>query len=249
MRTEESAMFAEDWHLLEKHLQMHPTDILVLPEMPFNKWFMASKPTSQEEKKLIWIESEKLHQSWLKKISILPVKAVISSFPTTVNGSQLNEAFVLSDETYKPVHYKRNLPEEPGTWEKSWYSPAKFSFQSFEILNNVNAGVLLCSELWFFDHSRAYGQQNTDLIFVPRATAPTSLNQWVFAGQSAAVVSGAFVASSNRFGETFGGRGYIISPDGDVLGITTPSSPFITIRVNTQEARAAKETYPRYVSE
>jgi N-carbamoylputrescine amidase len=80
------------------------------------------------------------------------------------------------------------------------------------------------------------------------------VERWLLALRMAAIVSGAFVISSNHVGlgpsgVNFGGAGAIISPEGEVLGVTSFAEPFITIAVNLQEAEAAKKNYPRYVRE
>jgi N-carbamoylputrescine amidase len=44
-----------------------------------------------------------------------------------------------------------------------------------------------------------------------------------------------------------GGQGWIITPDGEVLGLTSPEHPFITADIELNAAELAKRTYPRYV--
>jgi len=46
-----------------------------------------------------------------------------------------------------------------------------------------------------------------------------------------------------------GGQGWIISPDGDVLAITSVDRPIVTLEIDLNEAEQAKKTYPRYVLE
>jgi N-carbamoylputrescine amidase len=65
----------------------------------------------------------------------------------------------------------------------------------------------------------------------------------------AAIVSGAFVLSSNRVGEDFGGHGWVISPEGEVIAETSRDEPFLTVSINLKEAELAKQTYPRNIQE
>ncbi|MDT8377286.1 MAG: hypothetical protein RQ739_00235 [Desulfotignum sp.] len=71
----------------------------------------------------------------------------------------------------------------------------------------------------------------------------------------AAMVAGAFCLSSNFNGpnvpgEDFSGAGWIIEPErGVVRGLTDPRQWILTLDVDLEEARAAKQTYPRYVRE
>jgi N-carbamoylputrescine amidase len=92
------------------------------------------------------------------------------------------------------------------------------------------------------------------LLAVPRATPRETLEKWQVGGRAAAVVAGAFVVSSNpvsRVDEAanLGGQGWVVGPDGDVLGLTSGEQPFLTIEIDLQEAERAKQTYPRYVPE
>lgn len=48
---------------------------------------------------------------------------------------------------------------------------------------------------------------------------------------------------------TFGGQGWIVGPDSEVLGLTSTERLFMTLEIDLDEAERAKLTYPRYVSE
>lgn len=67
------------------------------------------------------------------------------------------------------------------------------------------------------------------------------------------MVAGAFGLSSNRAGPgptggfDWAGRGWVVDPDGEVLGVTSAGEPFLTLEVDPAEAEAAKSSYPRYV--
>jgi N-carbamoylputrescine amidase len=102
------------------------------------------------------------------------------------------------------------------------------------------------------EHARAYGQAGVHLLVVPRATPRQTLDKWLAGGRAAAVVAGAFTLSSNPLSEpteraNLGGQGWIIGPDGEVLGITSAEQPFVTIELDLAAAEHAKQTYPRYV--
>jgi N-carbamoylputrescine amidase len=47
----------------------------------------------------------------------------------------------------------------------------------------------------------------------------------------------------------FGGAGWVIDPEGNVLATTTDQEPFVTLDVDLAEAHSAKKSYPRYVAE
>ena len=77
----------------------------------------------------------------------------------------------------------------------------------------------ICTELWFMEHARAYGQGGVHLLAVPRATPRETLDKWLAGGRAAAIVSGAFTLSSNSASRpadiaNLGGQGWIVGPDG-----------------------------------
>jgi len=92
------------------------------------------------------------------------------------------------------------------------------------------------------------------LIVSPRATETASLDMFLAGARVAALVSGCFVLSSNRVGNTpgeatFGGQGWVVGPDGDVLALTSAEHPFVTVAIDLGAADQAKSTYPRDVLE
>ena len=105
------------------------------------------------------------------------------------------------------------------------------------------------------EHASEYGKQDIHLLVCPRVTPQSSVDKWIAAGQAAAVVSGAFCLSSNLSGPNiesieFGGAGWVIEPEeGNVLGVTSPNKPFLTVEIDLEHAEKAKLTYPRYVSD
>jgi len=60
-------------------------------------------------------------------------------------------------------------------------------------------------------------------------------------------LSGINRISQNNEDADLGGQGWIVEPDGRVLGLTTPEHPFLTLDIDLNKAEKAKYTYPRYV--
>jgi N-carbamoylputrescine amidase len=105
----------------------------------------------------------------------------------------------------------------------------------------------------FNEWARHYGREGADLIVVPRATPVATLHRWQAAIQMAAVVSGCYVASSNRAGEeegvTFGGQGWIVDPSGVVIAETSADEPVVACDIYRSVAAHAKREYPCYVDD
>jgi predicted amidohydrolase len=186
---------------------------------------------------------------------------VIASRPVGRSNDRRNEGFVASPDTgYSPVRHKYYLPDEEGFWEARWYERGEGTFPLTQA-GPATVGLLICTELWFLERARVYGRAGAHLlaklarsaIAVPRATGKPTLAKWLIGGRAAAVVSGAYVGSSNKRSDDpavdLGGEGWLVGPDGEVLALTSPASPAVTVSIDLAHAEAAKRTYPRYVRE
>jgi N-carbamoylputrescine amidase len=214
--------------------------------MPFAPWLAAS-PTFESTS---WEAAVRDHDRWLSRLAELAPAAVIGSRPVTRNGMRLNEGFVWIPATgYTAVHDKRFLPDEDGYWEAKWYAPGEDRFD-LATAAGARLGMLICTEMWSLGHAQRYGQAGAQLVVVPRATGRPTVEKWLVGGRAAAIVSGAYCLSSNwtasEGGGDFGGRGWVIDPDGTVLAVTTADQPFATVTIDLGVADAARHTYPRY---
>ena len=244
---DEPDAFAADWSALCAHARRERSELVLLPEMTFGRWFAVTRLFEERP----WREAIDAHRQWEPRIAELGVPAVICTRPTERSGRRLNEAIVVNAEGPRAVHDKRYLPDEEGYWEASWYEAGDGVFEPF-VVGSATVGAQICTEMWMLDVSRRYGLGGADVIAVPRVTPASSRERWLVGGRAAAIVSGAFCVSSNRSGisvagDPFGGQGWIIDPDGDVLAITSDAEPFATRDLELAQATAAKTTYPRYV--
>ncbi len=152
------------------------------------------------------------------------------------------------------MHDKYYLPDEEGFWEASWYRRGDGGF-STAVLDGVTSGFLICTEFWFNHRAREYGRADMDILLCPRATPSSSSDTWVVGGRAAANLSGAYCLSSNVNGPNtaqmdFGGTGWIIEPEeAELLGTTSLTRPYLTVDIDLQAAKKAKNTYPRYVED
>jgi N-carbamoylputrescine amidase len=222
---------------------------VLLPEMPFASWLPGTDRVDAER----WHAAAAEHEAWLLRLPELGAAMVASSRPTVRGSSAINEGFIWSlSDGYQPLHDKRYLPDEPGFREASWYSSGSDVFAGAAVAD-VTVAMLICTEIWFTEHARAYAKQGAHLLLCPRATEAATSEKWVMGGRAAAVMSGAYCLSSNRSGrdargELWGGHGWIIEPaQGRVLALTSSQQPFVTADIDLTVADAAKGTYPRYI--
>ncbi len=243
-------LLERDWQRLVEHVRAQGSDLVLLPEMPFYPWLARSAEFDLET----WNAAVQAHVRWQEeRFPELAPAVVLGSSPVTRGGRRLNEGFVWTAEHgARPAHAKRYLPNEEGFYEASWYQRGDATFTPVEV-GKLKIGFLICSELWFGEHARAYGKAGAHLLVCPRATPASSADKWVAGGRAAAVVSGAYCLSSNRggrdsHGTAWAGRGWVVEPEeGDVLALTSEARPFATVEIDPTVADQAKRTYPRYI--
>ncbi len=245
--SDDQALLAAEWRSLVAHTTAARSDFVLLPEMPFYPWWMSGATVDES----VWNSAVASHQEWKRQLAELQAPCVGGSFPAVRAGERINEGFLWEDSGYVAVHEKHFLPDEAGFHEAAWYSRGNGEFQVAKA-RGFTFGFLICTELWSFEHAQAYGRQGAHLIASPRASVLATRDKWLVGGRAAAIVSGAFSISSNRRGASrdgtkFGGQGWMVDPDGKVLGVTSETEPFLTIDVELDHAVRAKGTYPRDV--
>jgi N-carbamoylputrescine amidase len=239
---------AHDWAQLVAHVKAEASDLVLLPETPFHPWFAGAQPFEAA----VWRSALAAHVLWQPRFNELAPAIVLGTRPVGRDNRRLNEGFVWEARGgYRVAHHKHYFPNEAGFWETSWYQRGDGDFAAVTG-NSLSIGFLICTELWFMERARAYGKAGAHLIVNPRATEAATTDKWLAAGRTAAVISGAYALSSNRVSmqdqtPIFGGQGWVVSPDGKVLALTSPEHPVVTVEIDPSEAERAKRTYPRYL--
>jgi len=235
--------------VIAETIQDEQSDLVLLPEMPFCRWLAGTAQADPDR----WQAAVAAHDGWMARLSELSTPIVVGTRPVLDEGGPRNQGFVWQETPgYREAHTKYYLPNEEGFWEATWYQRGDGRFDVIDV-NGLKIGFLICTELWFNAHARAYSAQGVHILVCPRATPHTSVDTWVTGGRTAAVVAGAFCLSSNFNGPhvgdmAFGGTGWIIEPEaGRVMGLTSEEIPILTIDIDLSAAENAKKTYPRYV--
>jgi N-carbamoylputrescine amidase len=228
------------WVQLQHHIATESSDLLVLNEAPFASWFAHS----DEYVEHVWNAAVRSHATAISYLQL--TCGVIATAPINQNGRRHNQAFSWTPKDgLSRWRRKAFLPDERPVYEATWYHAAPDQ-PDVRRVADANVGVLTCTEIWKLDWASQLGQLDAQIVATPRATGDDSLDKWHAAGRVAAIVSGAYSVSSNRVGSSFGGGGWIFSPDGDLLARTDQQQPFATVALDLELADQAKTTYPRY---
>lgn len=236
------------WETIRRQVAAVQPDLLVTNEMPFGPWLASGAHFDRDAA----AASVELHEVAIDALRTLDAGIVLSSRPIPGKHHLVNEAFFLDGPGYHAIHHKHYLPEEPGYFEASWFEVDGTGFDIVQ-MGPLRVGVLLCTELFFNEQARAYGKAGADLIVTPRASG-TTFHTWRAAGALAAIVSGAYVVSSNRVGDAhgghrFGGAGFAFTPEGMPIHETSSDHPLQIVDLDIGLARSQKAAFPCYVAE
>lgn len=237
-----------EWDEIRRQVDLVGPDLLVANELPFGPWIAKPADVDLEVAK----RSIDANDRGVEALKDLGVRSVISSRPVLGPICLSNEAFVIESGKYQRLHCKHYLPNHEGWHEAKWFSPGSEAFTCAAV-GSLTVGVLLCTELMFNEHARAFGRSGAHLIAVPRASG-INTERWKIAGAMAALVSGAYVVSSNRCGAAddglqFGGFGFAFSPSGDLLEHTGEESTIAVVDIDPESADRQKSQYPCNVLE
>jgi len=240
---DETARREAAWADLVRDLRASPTDVVVLPEMPFCEWAMFRK---RHVDLAAWRTALAAHDTMMTRLGELQTGVVLASRPVELQGKRLNQAFAWTREGgYRGARAKYYLPDEPDGWEASWFDRGDREFPPASA-GTVKVGFQLCTELLFSQAAWEIGQQGGQLIAAPRATG--GHRRWPMAACLAAIMAGCFVASTNRRSydnDAFAGQSWLVSPEGEILLETSADSPFLTAEVDFTAVDRARQTYPR----
>ncbi len=239
----------DGWRGLAEDAQASNADMFLLNEMPFGPWICANAEPQFDD----LLAVHRLHEQAVSHSRDLGASVVLGSHPTFEEGSSVNEGFVWEQASgITSVHTKQFFPNEEGWYENLWFEGGQRQFEIVEV-GGLSVGFLICTDIMFNEWARHYGRNGADLIVVPRATPVSTLHRWQTAVQMAAVVSGCYVASSNRAGEeggvTFGGLGWIVDPSGVVIAETSADDSVVAADIYRSVSAHAKREYPCYVED
>jgi N-carbamoylputrescine amidase len=215
--------FDTAWGDLVDHVRAENSDLVVLPDMPFSSWFANSDRFDRE----VWAAAVRSHDEWEHRLRELSPAIVMGSRPVDFGNERYDEGFLWEEPLgMLSVHAKSFLPDVQGAREGSWYDSATAEFVPVEV-RGLRIAMLIGSEMWA---PRGYEAEHVDVLAIPRAGDMAALGDGVQRACALARHAHAFSVSSNRSGP-FGGLGWIISPEAQVLGQTSADEPFLSLEV------------------
>ncbi len=243
---DQRSSLGEVWQHLAEHVGGVGSELVLLPEMPFSPW-LAGRSSFDGD---VWMRAAAAHDAWERRFPELGGAVVLGTRPVQFGNQRYNSAFVWDRQLGSRSAHAKSFASEAaeGAAAGGWYHPAPAEFTPIEV-GPVSVGFLIETELWAMEEARAYGLEGVQLLATPRRTLAQQAERWIAAGRVAAVLAGAFGLSSSRVAQdgSVGGPGWILSPDGETLALTSAAQPFVTASIDLSAADRAKQTYPRSI--
>lgn len=171
---------------------------------------------------------------------------VTSMFERRATGLYHNTALVFdSDGSLCGKYRKMHIPDDPGFYEKFYFTPGDLGFEPIET-SLGKLGVLVCWDQWYPEAARLMAMRGAELLIYPTAIGwnpddtedekKRQLNAWITIQRSHAVANGLTVVSVNRCGfeedpsgQTSGidfwGSSFIAGPQGEILFMAPDNAP------------------------
>ncbi|MET0988487.1 MAG: nitrilase-related carbon-nitrogen hydrolase [Steroidobacteraceae bacterium] len=219
--------FSTDWIRLAEHVRGEASELILLPDMPFASWFAASRQFDVA----VWNAAVRAHDEWEHRLPELGSGYVLSSRPIDFGNERWDEGYVWDAEHgVRSVHAKSQFRNEKGAWETMWCRSSFPEFVPLDLDGNLVVGFLMGAEFCGAEEIRRYGEEHIDVIAVPRGANVMPFDRWRERARELAQLANAYVLASTRSG-TFGGQACIVAPNGEVLGTTSATQPFLTMDI------------------
>jgi len=161
----------------------------------------------------------------------LGVVIIASLFEKRAKGVYHNTTAVLdADGTYLGKYRKMHIPDDPGFYEKFYFTPGDLGYKVFKT-KFATIGVLICWDQWYPEAARITALMGAEILFYPtaigwattqdEATNTEQYDAWQTIQRSHAVANGVHVVSINRVGHEAGvdfwGGSFVANPFGRIL--------------------------------
>jgi N-carbamoylputrescine amidase len=209
--------------------------IICLPELYRSFYFCQTENT--ENFKFAEPLYDISFKTFSKIAAEMGIVIIVPFFEKRAAGIYHNSAYIIdSDGKEAGLYRKMHIPDDPGYYEKYYFTPGDLGFKSYNT-SFGKIGTLICWDQWFPEAARLAALQGAEILFYPTAigwhpsekeeSGEKQLNAWVTVQRGHAVSNGIFVAAVNRVGFEkvagkndgieFWGSSFICGPQGEIL--------------------------------
>lgn len=231
--------------------------IVCLPELFRSRYFPQSEDTSEFEL------AEPIPGPTTEALGRLAKKqkiAIIGSiFEKRSAGIYHNTAVIFgADGTILGKYRKMHIPDDPGYYEKFYFTPGDLGFLSFDA-EAARVGVLICWDQWFPEAARLTSLSGAEILFYPTAigwlsnepadVAKAQQIAWETIQRAHAVANGVYVAVVNRVGRErkikFWGNSFVANPFAEIVAHAgTNREEILIARCDLDKIAEARQSWP-----
>ena len=184
---------------------------------------------------------------------------VTSLFERRATGLYHNTAVVLEkDGTIAGKYRKMHIPDDPGYYEKFYFTPGDLGFQPIDT-SLGRLGVLVCWDQWYPEAARLMALAGAELLVYPTAIGYDSNDTkdeqerqrmaWQTVQRGHAVANGLPVVTVNRVGNEdgvpFWGTSFVAGPQGELLyEAPTDQEVEAVVEVDMQRSEQVRRWWP-----
>ncbi len=186
------------------------------------------------------------------------IVVVASLFEKRTAGLYHNTAIVIdADGTVLGKYRKMHIPDDPGYFEKFYFTPGDLGFQTFATRYG-KIGVLVCWDQWFPEAARLTALSGAEVLFYPTAigwldTEPAKVleiqrSAWQLIQRGHAVANGVYLVAVNRVGKEekirFWGSSFVSGPFGELLAEAGSEEEVLVVDCNLEKIQETREQWP-----
>jgi N-carbamoylputrescine amidase len=192
------------------------------------------------------------------------VVLVSSLFEKRAAGLYHNTAVVFdSDGTLAGKYRKMHIPDDPGFYEKFYFTPGDLGFTPIDT-SVGRLGVLVCWDQWYPEAARLMALAGAELLLYPTAIGwdpddaqdekTRQRDAWVLSHRGHAVANGLPVLACNRVGHEpsplgtagidFWGNSIVLGPQGELLAEAGTTPTLLLAEVDMQRSEQVRRIWP-----
>ena len=251
---------AEAW--IEKAAKKK-ANVICLPELFKSQYFCQTEDIANFEL------AEPIPGPSTEKISKLASKygvvVIVPVFEKRARGLYHNSAAIIdADGSTAGIYRKMHIPDDPGFYEKFYFTPGDLGFQSFKTKFG-NIGTLICWDQWYPEGARITALKGADILFYPTAIGwhpyekvehgKAQFESWQTIQRGHAIANGVYVAAANRVGLEkksedsagieFWGRSFIADPQGIIIAEgSVDKEEIIAAEIDSERIEYIRRNWP-----
>ncbi len=236
--------------------------LIVLQELHQNEYFCQSEDVKFFDYASSW---EKDIVFWGEVAQENAIVLVTSLFERRAAGLYHNTAVVFeTDGTVAGKYRKMHIPDDPGFYEKFYFSPGDLGFEPIET-SVGKLGVLICWDQWYPEAARLMTLRGAEILIYPTAIGwfdedskkekKRQLDAWITIQRSHAIANGIPVLSCNRVGFEkdssgvldgirFWGNSFVCDAQGEMIAHAGKKETILYATLDRKRTKEVRDIWP-----